>query len=934
MWFLGAVLGAILAGSIHFNLAIVGALVGGVLAWRLSARGQSAEEDRFTAMEAQLARLEARLERLERLEQRPLPPVAVPGQDGAPEAAAVADDALATAPVSVAEEGFRARQPIPVDVTAAVELPAVAEEAAAPAPKTPMRTPPTAAPQASLTAEQTPRDLRAQPASPLWDRLLRGNLMARAGVVVLFFGVAFLLKYTYQHVQVPIELRLAGVALAAVVLLAIGWRLRLTREGYGLALQGGGVGLLYLTIFGALRLFGLLPAGPAFVLLLAVAALSAVLAVLQDSLALAVLGAAGGFLAPILASTGDGSHVALFTYYAVLNGGILAIAWFKSWRLLNVTGFAFTFGIATVWGVLRYSPDAYASTEPFLVLFFLIYVAIPVLFSRRDAGRVERHLDTTQIFGVPLIGFGLQVGLVREFDQGSAWSALALGAFYLLLARTLWARRGAGQRLLVEAFLALGVVFTTLAIPLAFDGRWTSAAWALEGAAMVWVGVRQQRLPARLFGVLLQFLGGFFYLADLRQRVGDWPVVNSVYLGALLLAMGGLFCAWLLQRRRDELRPAERWLASVLFGWGVAWWVFGGLHEIESHLRRPLQGNAMLAFFSGTCLTLSGLARRLVWPLASCPALALLPLMALLALASAAHDAHPFAHLGYLAWPLAFGVQLLLLHRHEAPGKRYLEWLHAGGLWLLAALGAWEVSWAIDTGVAGRAAWPLIAWALVPAALLVLLAVRGERIAWPVAAHLDAYLVAGALPLALFLAAWFVFGNAVSDGDPWPLPYVPLLNPLDLAQAGAVLAVVTWFVEVRRLGLPPLAALPRSLAWTIAAAAAFLWGNAALLRTLHHWTGVPLHLADLSGSDLVQAALSLFWTLLALAAMVLATRRAWRPLWLAGAALMAVVVAKLFLVDLANVGTIARIVSFLGVGVLMLVIGYLAPVPPRAGEST
>ena len=81
-----------------------------------------------------------------------------------------------------------------------------------------------------------------------------------------FFGVAFLLKYTYQHVQVPIELRLAGVALAAVVLLAIGWRLRLTREGYGLALQGGGVGLLYLTIFGALRLFGLLPAGPAFLL--------------------------------------------------------------------------------------------------------------------------------------------------------------------------------------------------------------------------------------------------------------------------------------------------------------------------------------------------------------------------------------------------------------------------------------------------------------------------------------------------------------------------------------------------------------------------------------------------------------------------------------------------------------------------------------------
>ena len=84
----------------------------------------------------------------------------------------------------------------------------------------------------------------------------------------------------------------------------------------------------------------------------------------------------------------------------------------------------------------------------------------------------------------------------------------------------------------------------------------------------------------------------------------------------------------------------------------------------------------------------------------------------------------------------------------------------------------------------------------------------------------------------------------------------------------------------------------------------------------------------------MQASLSLFWTLLALAAMVVATRRAWRPLWLTGAGLMAVVVGKLLLVDLSNAGTIERIVSFLGVGVLMLVIGYLAPVPPlREGRA-
>jgi uncharacterized membrane protein len=92
---------------------------------------------------------------------------------------------------------------------------------------------------------------------------------------------------------------------------------------------------------------------------------------------------------------------------------------------------------------------------------------------------------------------------------------------------------------------------------------------------------------------------------------------------------------------------------------------------------------------------------------------------------------------------------------------------------------------------------------------------------------------------------------------------------------------------------------------------------------------VPYNLASILRSDLAQTALSIFWTLLALTAMVFATRRAHRWLWIVGAALMALVVVKLFIMDLANVGGVERIVSFLAVGVLMLVIGYFSPVPPR-----
>ena len=252
------------------------------------------------------------------------------------------------------------------------------------------------------------------------------------------------------------------------------------------------------------------------------------------------------------------------------------------------------------------------------------------------------------------------------------------------------------------------------------------------------------------------------------------------------------------------------------------------------------------------------------------------------------------------------------------------------GVWLLAVLASWEIAWGIDGLVAGRAVWPIIGWALVPGALLAALAFSGTRIPWPVATHRQAYLVAGATPLAVFLVLWGLLVNFVSNGDPAPLPYLPMLNPLDLAQVGALLAVALWFVEIRRLGLQPIAAVSLARAGALLTALVFVWANAVLLRTLHHWGGVPFALEAMLRSDVVQTAFSILWTLVALASMGVATRKSLRAAWIAGAVLMAVVVVKLFMVDLSNVGTIQRIVSFVGVGVLMLVLGYFSPVPPRS----
>lgn len=822
----------------------------------------------------------------------------------------------------------------PPEAPAVTPAPAPASLPAEPVMTATERTPPAPKPPASPAA---PRPA-SPPATdnPVLRWLSGGNTLVRVGVVVLFFGVAFLLKYAAERDFVPIELRLAGVAAGAIALLVVGWRLRLRRPGYALMLQGAGIGVLYLTVFSALRLYHLLPVELAFAVLTGIAVFSAVLAVLQDSRALAVTGAAGGFLAPILASTGSGNHVALFGFYAVLNAGILAVAWRKAWRELNLVGFAFTFLIGLAWGAKYYRPALFATTEPFLILFFLMYVAIAVLFALRQAPRLAHYVDGTIVFGVPLVAFGLQTALVRGMEFGAAWSALALGAFYLLLAGALQARKLESTRLLAEAFLALGIGFTTLAVPLAFDGRWTSAVWAVEGAAIVWVGVRQNRRLARAFGLLLQLGAGFVFLADAVTAHGGLPVLNGTYLGCVMVSAAGLFCSRYLTMHRTRVSEGEYVVARLLFVWGVLWWFGGGFHEIDRHAPVSWGWQPYLLFCAGSCALFGALWRGLGWEDAGKVALGAVPLAAgILALLpwSPQLQAHPFAQYMAIGWACAFAVHLWALRAHEQRAGAAHDWLHALGVWLLAVLLSWELAWQIDRIVEGKHVWPLIAWAIVPGALIAAFAARGEGLGWPVSTHRHAYLYAGALPLALFLLGWVVYSNFASNGDPAPLPYVPLLNPLDLAQAGALLALGTWYLHLRRLALPDATLPSEAAALRMLGVALFIVLNGVLLRTLHHYADVPFRLDAMLRSVLVQAAFSLFWSLLALGAMVVGTRRGLRVLWAIGAALLAVVIAKLFLIDLSNSGTAGRWISFIGVGLLVIVIGYFAPVPPKPQEK-
>jgi uncharacterized membrane protein len=601
--------------------------------------------------------------------------------------------------------------------------------------------------------------------------------------------------------------------------------------------------------------------------------------------------------------------------------------------------------------------------------------------------------------------------------------------------------------LLGETCLALGVIFASLAIPLGLDARWTTAAWAVEGAGIFWLGLRQQRPLARAFALLLQLgsalaflgelhssgsslLGGvplgalllgialLFSFHQLRKALPEqirpwelkslpvlaclglaflyllaplfffshgtvisWALAGALTLfvglrlqsrtflftalavqmlaGALFLATGPLFSeglqplahggfwaplvlglvamigAWRLQMGHSpgafEGLSLLR-LSQALLVWGAGWWALAWVIDVLHFAPLPMQATLLLSVAAVSVALWTILALRLSWPSLGGLCTVLIPVVALVLLAAWHSRYHPAANFGWLAWAAVFAVHFMSLRR-LAPmlPTQASSVAHVLGCWLLIGVLALEMRYGLLVLSEQYNAWRWLGWAILPSLYLLLMAAP-RAWPWPVSAYPREYRVYAAAPLALLMLGWFWLANMASDGNAEPLPYVPLINPLELGLLFALFGVYVW----SRSAMTQLAVREdyavNATQW-VAGASLFVFFTALVMRTAHHWSAVPYELDLLLESMRVQAGLSIVWTLMALSLMIGGHLRRRREVWLIGAALIGVVVAKLFFVELSNRGGLARIVSFIGVGVLLLVVGYFAPLPPKRAEA-
>jgi uncharacterized membrane protein len=340
------------------------------------------------------------------------------------------------------------------------------------------------------------------------EALVGGRWMNYAGILALLIGVAFFLKYAFDNNWVGPRGRVAIGLLAGSALYP--WSHRLLEKGYRYfseGIAGLGAAILYLSLWAGWHYYQIFSQSAAFAMMIVVTAATTIVAIGRNSERIALLALVGGVATPIIVSTGQNQELVLFTYLAILGGGMLALARLRHWKSLPPVSFAATLSFFWDWYGTFYSNDALGVTIFFATVFFFLFAALPVVRSRR-----EGELPILEILIVLVNSFNYVLALRLLLWPDHRWaltiSMLFVAAAHLVAERALPSKAGSSVTKARVLFAGLALTFVTLTVPVRLDGRWITIGWAIEGAILIWSGLRIRVAGLRyagfaLFGIAL-----------------------------------------------------------------------------------------------------------------------------------------------------------------------------------------------------------------------------------------------------------------------------------------------------------------------------------------------------------------------------------------------------------------------------------------------
>jgi uncharacterized membrane protein len=466
----------------------------------------------------------------------------------------------------------------------------------------------------------------ARPANKNIEFQIGGTWLNRIGVVAVIIGLIIFLKYSFDNQWIGPVGRVSLGILSGFALILFGERWKERYRLYAQGLFGGGSLALYISVYVAYDFYHLIASFLAFFFLVAITALTVVLAVRHQAVAIGILGIIGGYATPFLVGSSAPSLWTWFGYLTVLTVGVLAVSIYKKWYTFQYLSFLFnqvSFAAAYVEFFLFNSPAGHWwSAYIFIHIVLFLYLGIATGYNLRRKKQAT-GLDVSLILMNALLFFGWSLALLETTWAGEylGYYALVLALGYIMLGR--WAYHLApGDKGQVYSLFIASFVFMTVAIPLQINGDYLALAWYAEAIGLIYAA---RRIPSpRMVYSALVVLGLGMIVSFMQLERLSYEDVFLLNIPTLLLVstLIALTVSIVLLRGWSPVRVfefgADQWLKGVLLllvfvGLTVENDHFFSLQKVEYFLSPEQLSLSALWLLYGIALFLFGLKRRIAY---------------------------------------------------------------------------------------------------------------------------------------------------------------------------------------------------------------------------------------------------------------------------------------------------------------------------------
>jgi len=373
--------------------------------------------------------------------------------------------------------------------------------------------------QVALPKKEAPKEIEVEDT----ESFIGTKVISIVGILLIMLGVGYGAKYAIENDLISPKIWIIAVYVLGTALLLMALKLKSKYENFSAVLLSGAMAIYYFTTYFAFAEHDLIAREVAFGMMLIFTVFTVIAALRYDNQIIAHIGFVGAYAVPFLVRGNNENVVALFSFMAIINVGILAVAIKKYWQSLLYSAFFLTWLIFTKWFLSEYNPSydlntAITFVSIFFVIFYATILAYKLLHSKVfDGGDIVLIILNTV--------FAYSFGLATLSNSTSTEDYLGLftllnGVMHVIVNVAIKRFKGYDKNIHYLTF-GLALAFVTISIPVEFNGSWLALFWLAESAVLFWIGRTQKVRFYEIFSYPLLGFAIISLISGWREYYGN-----------------------------------------------------------------------------------------------------------------------------------------------------------------------------------------------------------------------------------------------------------------------------------------------------------------------------------------------------------------------------------------------------------------------------